>query len=60
MGFLSTWYPREPTLSEILSDPIVTALMEADGVDRGELEAMLREVTAATRTAPERRVPVGP
>ena len=36
------WRQREPTLKEILSDSIVTALMEADGVDPHELEAMLR------------------
>jgi len=34
----------EPTLDEILSDPIVRALMEADGVDRQELEAMLSRI----------------
>jgi hypothetical protein len=28
------WRQREPTLKEILSDSIVIALMEADGVDR--------------------------
>ena len=28
-----SWYFREPTLSEILSDSIVRALMKADGVD---------------------------
>jgi hypothetical protein len=46
------WHHREPTLEEILSDPIVTALMEADGVDRQELEAMLIEV-GRTSTAPQ-------
>jgi hypothetical protein len=38
------WRQREPTLKEILSDSIVTALMEADGVDRHELEAMLKTI----------------
>ena len=38
------WYRREPTLEEILSDSITRAVMEADGVDRGELEAMLSRV----------------
>jgi hypothetical protein len=33
---------REPTLDEILSDSIVRALMEADGVDRQDLAATLR------------------
>jgi len=31
------WYHREPTLDEILSDSIVRALMDADGVDPQEL-----------------------
>jgi hypothetical protein len=35
---------REPTLEEMLSDPIVRALMDADDVDPHELEAMLKEV----------------
>jgi hypothetical protein len=39
-----TWRHREPTLEEILSDPIVRALMDADGVDPHELKAMLKEV----------------
>jgi hypothetical protein len=37
------WYYREPTLEEILSDSVTRAVMEADGVDRQELEAMLRQ-----------------
>jgi hypothetical protein len=35
---------REPMLDEILSDPIVVALMAADGVDPRELEAMVSRV----------------
>lgn len=38
------WRQREPTLKEILSDSIVTALMAADGVDPHELEAMLQKI----------------
>jgi hypothetical protein len=38
------WYYREPSLEEMLSDPIVRAMMDADGVDPLELEAMLKEV----------------
>ena len=38
------WCHREPTLEEILSNSITRAVMEADGVDRGELEAMLSRV----------------
>ncbi len=33
----------EPTLEEMLSDPIVRAVMEADGVDPQELAATLRQ-----------------
>ena len=33
---------REPTLKELLSEPIITALMDADGVDPEELEALLQ------------------
>jgi hypothetical protein len=32
----------EPTLNEMLSDSIVRAVMEADGIDPQELEATLR------------------
>jgi hypothetical protein len=35
---------REPTIAEILSDSIVQAVMEADGVDPKRLEALLRGV----------------
>jgi hypothetical protein len=52
MGYRSSWCLREPSLSEMLSDPIVKALMEADGVERGELEAMLREVAAKSLPGP--------
>jgi hypothetical protein len=41
-----SWYFREPTLAEILSDSIVKALMNADGVDPTALEAMLRQMAA--------------
>jgi hypothetical protein len=47
-----SWYFREPTLSEILSDSIVTALMNADGVDPTELETLLRQMAAAGDHAP--------
>ncbi len=39
---------REPSLEEMLADPIVHALMEADGVDPEEVEALLRS-TAGCR-----------
>jgi hypothetical protein len=37
------WYHREPTLDEMLSDSIVKAVMEADGIDPQELAATLRQ-----------------
>jgi len=37
---------REPRLEEMLGDPIVKAVMEADGVDSRELEAELRQTAA--------------
>jgi hypothetical protein len=43
------WCHREPKLSDILSDTIIRAVMEADGVDPHELEAMLRRVARDSR-----------
>jgi hypothetical protein len=40
---------REPSISEMLSEPIVRAVMAADGVRAGELKALLR--SAAKRLA---------
>jgi hypothetical protein len=45
------WRHREPTLEQMLCDPIVRALMDADGVDPHELEAMLKEVGRTLRAA---------
>jgi hypothetical protein len=51
------WNHREPTLDEILSDHIVIAVMEADGVDPQELAAALRqagrELIRRTRVVPD-------
>lgn len=44
---LSTW--REPTLAEILSDPITEAVMTADLVDRQKLSDMLGGVARNLR-----------
>ena len=46
---------REPSLEEMLADSITRAVMEADGVDPGELEAELRQTAVlldATRPTP--------
>jgi hypothetical protein len=37
---------REPRLEEMLADSITRAVMEADGVDPGELEVELRQTAA--------------
>ncbi len=37
---------REPVLADMLDDPIIAALMTADGIGRRELEADLGRVTA--------------
>ena len=38
------WCTREPTITEMLSDSLVMAMMKADGVDPVVLEAQLRSV----------------
>jgi hypothetical protein len=43
-------YCREPSLEDILSDPIVKAVIDADGVDTNELNAMLRGVARRRRS----------
>jgi hypothetical protein len=40
---------REPTLEELLSEPIIKALMDADGVDAEEFEVILRRTISALR-----------
>ena len=51
------WNHREPTLDEILSDSIVIAVMEADGIDPQELAATLkqagRELVRRSRVVPD-------
>lgn len=37
------WY-REPTLEDLMSDSLVSAVMEADSVDPRELKLMLSQV----------------
>jgi hypothetical protein len=45
------WCDREPTLNGILSDSIVRAVMEADGVNPHELEVILRRAAKRLRIA---------
>ncbi len=44
IGNRVSWRRREPTITEILSDSLVKAVMEADGVDPDVLEAQLRNM----------------
>jgi hypothetical protein len=46
---------REPTLKEALSDPLIHAVMAADGVDATELEALLTSVARKLARDPARR-----
>ena len=43
---------REPSLEELLADSITRAVMEADGVDPGELDAELRQIAALLDATP--------
>ena len=51
-------YCREPRLEEVLADPIIQAVMEADGVDLRELEAELQQT--ATLLHATRRTSIPP
>jgi hypothetical protein len=53
------WWERELTISEILAEPIVKAVMKADGVEPDELAAILADArerllkgTAPARVSP--------
>ena len=48
---------REPSLEDILSDPITQAVISADGVDIGELDAMLLRTSGGRHGAPPVRLP---
>jgi hypothetical protein len=45
-----SWCFREPTITEMLSDSIVMAMMAADGVDPIALEAELRGMAQGSTT----------
>jgi hypothetical protein len=46
-----SWNFREPTITEMLSDSIVMAMMKADGVDPVVLEAQLRGMAQGAAAA---------
>ena len=45
-------YEREPTLEDVLSDPVVHALMARDRVDAEEVRALLERLRSARRRGP--------
>jgi hypothetical protein len=45
----------EPTLAEVLSDPLVQEVMASDGVDPTELEAALVEIAGDIRQRTPKR-----
>ena len=49
---------REPTLVDILSDPITEAVMRADAVDVEQLAIMLQNIAQARRPAAQTAAPV--
>ena len=49
------WCYREPTLKDMLSDSVIRAVMDADGVDPRELEEVLTRISRAPGPFPQRR-----
>ena len=60
-GTVCGWDPwptgTEPSLDELLSDPIARALRRSDGVTRREIEALMAQ---ARRALPPRLRPIAP
>lgn len=54
-----SWCRCEPTLEEILSDPIVASVMAADAVDVCELDAMLSQIAGELHAAVDDNVVLG-
>ena len=46
-----TWWRCEPNLKDMMSDPIVQAIMAADGVEQRQLDDLLTNVARARRAA---------
>jgi hypothetical protein len=46
------WLHGEPTLVDVLSEPIVNALMERDQVDSDDLALFLEDVRSALHPSP--------
>ena len=52
-----SWRHREPRFEDMLTDSIVKAVMEADGVDPRELETLFRQIAAHLRAIKARTQP---
>jgi hypothetical protein len=49
---IMTEYEREPTLEDVLADPLVHALMARDRVDAEEVRALLERLRGAEKRRP--------
>jgi hypothetical protein len=47
---------RDPTIAEVLADPLIRMVMKADGVDVAELGAVLKRTAAELARRPARAV----
>jgi hypothetical protein len=52
------WLQGEPTLKDVLSDPVVQALMARDKVDRASLTALARKVVHRQYGMPKPKRPL--
>jgi hypothetical protein len=50
-----TIFKGEPKLDDLLSDPIILAMMQSDGVDRDRLGLLLKSARQALREEPAPR-----
>jgi len=50
------WFQGEPTLQDVMSDPIVLLLMRQDGLTPETVWAIIREASARLREQSERAV----
>jgi hypothetical protein len=41
------WFDGEPTLDELLSDPVIVALMERDGIGANDMRELLAAIEKA-------------
>jgi hypothetical protein len=50
-----TTFEGEPKLDDLLSDPIIVAMMRSDGVDRDHLGSLLKSARSGLRQEASRR-----